>query len=42
MALTSTAINRNMQMYGVADIDAFIAELTDSITYKLMREGATA
>ena len=35
MALTSTAINRNMQMYGVADIDAFIAELTDSITYKL-------
>jgi hypothetical protein len=35
MALTSTAINRNMQMYGVADIDAFVAELTDSITYKL-------
>jgi hypothetical protein len=35
MALTSTAINRNMQMYGVADIDAFVVELTDSITYEL-------
>ena len=34
MALTSTLIDRNMQMYGVADIEAFMVELTDSITYK--------
>ena len=34
MVQSSTQIDRNMRMYGVADIDQFIRDLTDSITYK--------
>ena len=34
MALTRTQIVFNMSMYGVADIDQYIRDLTDSITYK--------
>jgi len=34
MALTRTQIVCNMSMYGVADIDQYVRDLTDSITYK--------
>ncbi len=34
MVQSSTQIDRNMRMYGVADIDQFVRDLTDSITYK--------
>ena len=34
MALTSTQIDRNMSMYGVADIEQWSQDMTDSITYK--------
>lgn len=34
MALTRTHIVCNMSMYGVEDIDQYIRDLTNSITYK--------
>ena len=34
MVQSSTQIDRNMRMYGVADIEQWLQDMTDSITYK--------
>ena len=34
MEMTSTTMNQHLTMYGVTDIDAWTASMTDSFTYK--------